>query len=150
MKFEFEVTRTYVFKGSVCIEADSEVEAKEKAFDMIGDTNLSISYAIDGEDRVNGDTYADFLVSLNIDQLNINTLQEWANSYGYFFRYHKNNAFEKDTYNCYLKKDGMSEDKCIKAFIYGSEFDAVEAAAKWLFNTYKKIKTYPVLIEKGV
>ena len=71
MKFEFEVSRTYVFKGTVCVEADSEEEAKEKAFDMISDTNLSISYAIDGEDRVEGDNYGDFLQSVDIDQLNI-------------------------------------------------------------------------------
>ena len=63
---------------------------------------------------------------------------------------HKNTAFEKDKYNCYLKTKTMSEDKCDKSFIYNTEFEAIEAACKWLFNTYKKIKTYPMLIEKGV
>lgn len=83
-----------------------------------------------------------------IDAQNIAILKEWAHSYGYEFQIEKNEMIE-NTYNCYLTKPTMPSDRCIKAFIYGSEFEAVKAASKWLYNTYKKIKTYPVLIQKG-
>lgn len=85
-----------------------------------------------------------------IDAQNIAILTEWANRYGYEFHTHKNGAFEHDVYNCYLRKPNMPNDKCVKAFLYGSEFEAIEAASKWLYYAYKKIKSFPKLIQKGV
>ncbi len=58
MKFNLEVTRTYVHKATVEVEAASLEEAKIKAFDLISDTELSIDYALDA-DTVNGDLLSD-------------------------------------------------------------------------------------------
>lgn len=60
MAFKLEVTRTYVHKATIEVEAASLEEAKIKAFSLINDTNLSIDYALDA-DTVDGDLLSDLV-----------------------------------------------------------------------------------------
>jgi hypothetical protein len=66
-----------------------------------------------------------------------NILINWAEKCGYFLEIEKNIAFD-EAYNCYIRRDVMDPDKCIKAFVYHTPVQAVEAACEWLNKRYVK------------
>lgn len=51
-EYEIEINRTYFKSATVTVQADNESEAKNKAFDVIGDALADTSLVVLDEDEV--------------------------------------------------------------------------------------------------
>jgi hypothetical protein len=88
--------------------------------------SLNLILMADGESSV-----------LSNDDIYMNTLIAWAYKCEYELLVEVNEAID-DAYVCYIRKQAMAPDRCVKAFIYTTKLETVEAACKWLNKTYVK------------
>jgi len=79
-KFTIDVQRTYTFKGTIEVEANSLEEAQLMGFNLINDTELSMDSFNEDDDTVNDQTFKELKNSSKKDVENMITEKELINS----------------------------------------------------------------------